>query len=532
MAEIPVGAIEVLPQKLLFAPGQQAGVGVLDGLALCANEDGLVRGYAVPHYSKSAFGKAFGPLDLDQTIRFCCALERHLKVWAQKDEPLCVASAPFDEAAHTNVVVLLGAYLIFNLGWTVQSLTQTLGEAAVGRPLPCAWTLGNTDHIMKVRHCWLGFEVARDQGWIGQECFSDEVHASLVCSRYNTLASAYDAAWVVPGNIFLCADPVTVASDPNPCTFTKLWPLPCEEIPEHGPASPHSAETSLDSPPSPISLGMFQAQVVESTKTETSYAGPASFEGSPGSTVEAVEPSTGVPDDRLLGNEKLPKSSQCIACHPVSSIGISDKDIGNNFLDTLQFGNDLYPVSPGVHTELDSTATVCKDYLDANRYGSDGGDGSSAQPFFGFLQELHIKMVIRANYDQENGILNGSYDRKRVQALGLKHVDLPYPDYNGAVPPAQMISKLLRVSRNLQTQRAADAMCIHCKGGFGRSGVYACCVAIDRFDVSGEAMLGWVRIVRPGAITTPEQERFLCSLTGRASLDDLTSSAAGCCVVH
>eukprot|EP00930_Biecheleria_cincta_P076670 TRINITY_DN6387_c0_g1_i2.p1 TRINITY_DN6387_c0_g1~~TRINITY_DN6387_c0_g1_i2.p1 ORF type:complete len:519 (+),score=59.33 TRINITY_DN6387_c0_g1_i2:68-1624(+) len=518
MAEIPVGAIEVLPQKLLFAPGQQAGVGVLDGLALCANEDGLVRGYAVPHYSKSAFGKAFGPLDLDQTIRFCCALERHLKVWAQKDEPLCVASAPFDEAAHTNVVVLLGAYLIFNLGWTVQSLTQTLGEAAVGRPLPCAWTLGNTDHIMKVRHCWLGFEVARDQGWIGQECFSDEVHASLVCSRYNELASTYDAAWVVPGSIFLCSDPITTVLDPNPCTFTELWPRPREDIQEHSPVSPLSRGKVLEHcPVSPLSPASFQVQRVGRTQGETSFAEPALPGGSPSSTVEVVEILTDLPTDRPLAKESVTTALQRIARPP--AISIPDSILSPDR-------------SPGGQTELDSTATVCKDYYGQNRQTSKGSDGSKAQPFFGFLQELHIKMVIRANYDQENGILNGSYDRKRVQALGLKHVDLPYPDYNGAVPPAQMISKLLRVSRNLQTQRAADAMCIHCKGGFGRSGVYACCVAIDRFDVSGEAMLGWVRIVRPGAITTPEQERFLCSLTGRASLDDLTSSAAGCCVVH
>merc|ERR1712242_160063 len=46
----------------------------------------------------------------------------------------------------------------------------------------------------------------------------------------------------------------------------------------------------------------------------------------------------------------------------------------------------------------------------------------------------------------------------------------------------------------------------------GRSAVLAACLAIDRFHVSGEAALGFFRIMRPGAITCPKQERFLKSL--------------------
>jgi len=529
MAEPQIDTIEVLPQRLLFSPGQQADVGVVDGLALCANEDGVARGYAVPHYSKSACGNALGPLDLDQTIRFCRALERHLTLWAQKDEPLRVTSAPFDEAAHTNVAVLLGAYLILKLGWTVESLTQTLGEAAAVRPLPCAWSQWNSEHIMKVRHCWLGFQAARDQRWIEQELFSDEIHASIVCSRYNALASTYDAAWVVPGSIFLCADPITVIADPNPGTFTELWPRPLEEV--AGSASEHS-------PPTPISPVGFQFQVktvdfqfqgLESPPLEPPSSGPAFSEGSEYLIVEVLGVEMPTPRDRPAQEENLPTSLKRIARPP--AISIPDKDI-QKVLATPE-PLEIDPVSPGGRTDRDSTATVCKDYSDENRTSSKGsGDGSKAQPFFGLLQELCIKTVIRANYLQESGMETQSYDRKRVQALGFKHVDLPYPDYNGAVPPAEAISKLLRVSRRLQASKVADAMCIHCKGGFGRSGVYASCVAIDRFDVSGEAMLGWVRIVRPGAITTPDQEQFLCSLTGRASLDNLVASAAGCCVVH
>lgn len=502
------GAIEVLPERLVFVPGLQADTAVLDCLALCANEDGIARGYAVAHYSKSACGRASGPLDLNHTIRFCRALDRRLK---QKAEPLHVTSAPFDEAAHTNAIVLIGAYLIFNHGWIVESLTQTLGEAAAARPLPCSWTQEVNDHIMNVRHCWLGFKAAQENQWIEKGCFFDDVHASIVCSRYIEFASTYDAAWLVPGSILLCADPTTVVEDPNPCTFTELWPL-----------QQHSPLDWEHSPVTPITPGGLRTGSPLSQKLDVSEEGPSL-------KVEEfiVEEFIDVSGERSPEKwEVQPTTSlkQRVALPPAISIPGKDDILNVRGAQSLE----VDPTSPGGRTELDSTATVCKDYADANRHGACGNDGSKSLPFFGFLQELHIKMVVRANLEQESGMQIRSYDKKKVKEIGFQHLDLPYPDYHGAVPPADLISKLLCASRG----RPADAICVHCKGGFGRSGAYACLLAIDRFDVSGEAMLGWVRIARPGAITTPQQEQFLCSLTGRASLNDFMAPAKCCCAVQ
>merc|ERR1719188_2778471 len=71
---------------------------------------------------------------------------------------------------------------------------------------------------------------------------------------------------------------------------------------------------------------------------------------------------------------------------------------------------------------------------------------------------------------------------------------------------------------NFDCSEGYGAILVHCKGGFGRSVVLSCILLIHMFDVPGRSVLGWSRIARPGAITTPEQEAFLCKLRGRADL--------------
>eukprot|EP00972_Heterocapsa_arctica_P115713 16449330-Heterocapsa_arctica.AAC.1 len=44
---------------------------------------------------------------------------------------------------------------------------------------------------------------------------------------------------------------------------------------------------------------------------------------------------------------------------------------------------------------------------------------------------------------------------------------------------------------------ARKAVLVHCKGGFGRSVVFACCLLIWEHDIPGRQLLGWVRVVRP-----------------------------------
>merc|ERR1719401_2218483 len=103
-----------------------------------------------------------------------------------------------------------------------------------------------------------------------------------------------------------------------------------------------------------------------------------------------------------------------------------------------------------------------------------------------------------------------SYDPHSWSELGIVHRDMVMRD--GGCPSKDDVRRALR------SASAAEAILVHCKGGFGRSVVLACCLIVDRYDVPGEALLGWVRVARPGAINSTRQERFLTGLRGRADL--------------
>mmetsp|Transcript_68343 Transcript_68343/g.184632 ORF Transcript_68343/g.184632 Transcript_68343/m.184632 type:complete len:124 (-) Transcript_68343:196-567(-) len=109
----------------------------------------------------------------------------------------------------------------------------------------------------------------------------------------------------------------------------------------------------------------------------------------------------------------------------------------------------------------------------------------------------------------------------------------------GAVPPDVSVRGFISVARDMNTEEGS-AILVHCKGGFGRSVFLACILVIYRYNVSGRGLLGWVRIARPGAITTPEQEAVLLSLSGRVDLcrrygisegDDSMPRTQACCTV-
>merc|ERR1719181_744806 len=125
------------------------------------------------------------------------------------------------------------------------------------------------------------------------------------------------------------------------------------------------------------------------------------------------------------------------------------------------------------------------------------------------------------------------YDEKAMLDHGIVVEDVFVDDHEGGLPPVYIIKEALDAATNYM-HKESDAVLVHCKGGFGRSVTVACCILIDRFDVSGRALLGWVRLVRPGAVTTSKQEQFLCNLKGREDLHRVINghrSCIGCSVM-
>lgn len=102
-----------------------------------------------------------------------------------------------------------------------------------------------------------------------------------------------------------------------------------------------------------------------------------------------------------------------------------------------------------------------------------------------------------------------------VQSMGMVWVHFPVPDLN--IPNDDSLARWKEISPTLH--RVLDQggkILIHCRGGLGRAGTLAALLLIERGDTAEEAM-SRIRDVRPGAIETAVQERFLRE---RASLPD------------
>eukprot|EP00448_Togula_jolla_P022571 CAMPEP_0170570256 /NCGR_PEP_ID=MMETSP0224-20130122/1009_1 /TAXON_ID=285029 /ORGANISM="Togula jolla, Strain CCCM 725" /LENGTH=462 /DNA_ID=CAMNT_0010892513 /DNA_START=1 /DNA_END=1389 /DNA_ORIENTATION=+ len=161
-----------------------------------------------------------------------------------------------------------------------------------------------------------------------------------------------------------------------------------------------------------------------------------------------------------------------------------------------------------------SCDTICKEYTPAHAYTYPSLKTGS---FFSFLQQNDIQLLVRANFLMEPGMPRKSYDGNDFVSRGVQHLDLPVPDHHGGLPSASEISRLLEAASGYATGRG-DAIALHCKGGFGRSIVLASLLIVERLDVPGNALLGWVRMARPGSVNTTSQERFIAGLKGRTDV--------------
>ncbi len=96
---------------------------------------------------------------------------------------------------------------------------------------------------------------------------------------------------------------------------------------------------------------------------------------------------------------------------------------------------------------------------------------------------------------------------EEAEKRGIRWLHLPIPDLGA--PDADGLEAWRQISPSIhQMLDAGGRLLIHCRGGIGRSGLMAAFVLLERGDDLRTAM-ATVREVRPGAIETLEQERFL-----------------------
>uniref|UniRef100_A0A7S4SZZ7 Tyrosine specific protein phosphatases domain-containing protein n=2 Tax=Alexandrium monilatum TaxID=311494 RepID=A0A7S4SZZ7_9DINO len=132
-----------------------------------------------------------------------------------------------------------------------------------------------------------------------------------------------------------------------------------------------------------------------------------------------------------------------------------------------------------------------------------------------FLRASGVGLVLRANFDREKGMPAKSYSDDAFEPYGIRHANIRVVDEQGGLPEKKDLARAFEAAKDFWDQDPNRAVFVHCKGGFGRSVIFTCCLAIERFNISGRALLGWVHIARPGAFTTRKQQLFLIDLKGR-----------------
>jgi hypothetical protein len=460
---------------LVWAPELDRLPAGKDGVLVNAVDLGNRPKYYVQHYSTAALSDAFGPFALDQILVFC----RQLKMFLIKKSSteVYLTSKKDDSEEHTNACVLMGAYLILVQRWSTSQIVKVLGRKEAERTFTCSWQ--KDGRAMTVIACWQGLEVAERHGWINSDCLNDDVFTDFACSKYRSMVATYDASWIVPGKLMVAADPITTFYDPNPDTFVKLW-----------------STDEVSSPLSPPPNDTHKVPLLN-TKAERKPAEYVSYR-------------------KMKYLNALGGDSDC------PEVGGGEDDDAKT--DSTEYPHCLMTMTPQVTESVDftkeandgasSTETVCKEY-DVSATSNENKQHEMS--FSDFLEESEVKLMVRCNYLHEHGMPKMTYSTNNLTQYGVDHKDIQVIDRDGGLPARYHVAAMLDAGTPV-LEADAGAVLVHCKGGFGRSVVLACCLAIHTYDIPGRALLGWVRIARPGAITNVLQEEFLISLQGRADV--------------
>ena len=108
-----------------------------------------------------------------------------------------------------------------------------------------------------------------------------------------------------------------------------------------------------------------------------------------------------------------------------------------------------------------------------------------------YLRKSGVKGVVRLN--------RISYDACCFTTDGFSHNDLYFKD--GGIPSEEIVEKFMMVVDNCD-----GAVAVHCYAGLGRTGTLIACYLIRHYQFSAAEAVGWLRICRPGSVTTRQHE--------------------------
>jgi protein-tyrosine phosphatase len=118
----------------------------------------------------------------------------------------------------------------------------------------------------------------------------------------------------------------------------------------------------------------------------------------------------------------------------------------------------------------------------------------SPEHFLDILQQFDMQAVVRLNAPQ--------YSADAFTEGGVAVADLYFEDCT--VPPVDIACKFMALAESLP-----GALAVHCQAGLGRTGTLIALYMMKHHGFTGQAAMGWLRIVRPGSVIGPQQQ-FLC----------------------
>lgn len=136
----------------------------------------------------------------------------------------------------------------------------------------------------------------------------------------------------------------------------------------------------------------------------------------------------------------------------------------------------------------------------------------------------HAKAVVTLVEREELVAMAVPHLGEAVVAKGIRWFHLPIRDVS--IPDSAWERHWRDAGRELRDMlMTGDRVLVHCKGGLGRAGVVAARLLIE-LGLSPDHAIAQVRAVRPGAIETPEQERYVKALAARVEVASVPARVA------
>ena len=171
--------------------------------------------------------------------------------------------------------------------------------------------------------------------------------------------------------------------------------------------------------------------------------------------------------------------------------------------------------------------TLCPGKKDASRqWNRDLTDDLTA------IQAWGASTVVTLIEDHEFALLGVGELGQRVGELGMNWIHLPIVDVS--IPDGRFEELWANISSHLHSRLdAGERILVHCRGGLGRTGLVAGRILVER-GCDPDIAMQRIRAVRPGAIETEEQERYVLKSKPRGAVKmnasglDMRSRVRGC----